>query len=396
VSAGKLLEQLAKLSGRGWVMKVPVMKVPLLDLRAQYAAIRSEVQEAIDRVCESQHFILGPEVAALEEDIAAFCGTRFAVGVSSGTDALLASLMALGVGLGDEVITTPYSFFATAGVIARLGAHPVFVDIDPPTFNLDTKAVPAQVTSRTKAILPVHLFGRCVDLDPILGVAKEWGIAVVEDAAQAIGAWDGQGRRAGTIGTVGCFSFFPSKNLGAFGDGGMVVTNDGELAETLRVLRVHGGKPKYYHPLVGGNFRLDALQAAVLRVKLKYLAAWTEARRTNAERYLTLFKEAGLLGYLRLPEGAPGHVYNQFVVRLPDRDRLRVFLSQRGVGTEIYYPLPLHCQECFKSLGYRRGDFPQAEAAAQESLALPLYPQLTEAQQRYVVSQVREFYQGTN
>ncbi len=372
------------------------MKVPLLDLRAQYAKIQSEIRGAIDRVCESQHFILGPEVAALEEDIAAFCGTRFAIGVSSGTDALLASLMALGIGLDDEVITTSYSFFATAGVIERLGARPVFVDIDPATFNLDTKAVPARITSRTKAILPVHLFGRCVNMDSLLEVAKDWNIAVIEDAAQAIGARDDQKRQAGTMGTLGCLSFFPSKNLSAFGDGGMIVTNNKELVETLRVLRVHGGKSKYYHPMVGGNFRLDALQAAILRVKLQYLAAWTQARRINAQRYRELFTEAGLLDCIRLPEDAPGHVYNQFVVRFPDRDRLHMFLRKQGVETEIYYPLPLHFQECFESLGYRKGDFPQAEAAAQESLALPIYPELTEAQQQYVVSRVREFYQSTN
>jgi dTDP-4-amino-4,6-dideoxygalactose transaminase len=369
------------------------VKVPFLDLRAQYTTIRSEVREAMDRVCDSQHFILGPEVAALEEEIVAFCGARFAIGVSSGTDALLMSLMALGIGPGDEVITTPYSFFATVGVIARVGARPVFVDIDPASFNLDPRAVPAKITTRTKAILPVHLFGRCVDLDPILEAAKEHGVAVIEDAAQAIGAWDDKGRQAGTMGTMGCFSFFPSKNLGAFGDSGMIVTNDGKLAETLRVLRVHGGKPKYYHPMVGGNFRLDALQAAILRVKLKYLAAWTEARRANAKRYRTLFKETGLLGWVPLPEDVPGHVYNQFVARFPDRDRLRGFLRERGVETEVYYPLPFHLQECFKGLSYWKGDFPQAEAAACELLALPIYPELSEAQQWYVVGHIKEFYE---
>src|SRR5713226_1184330 len=272
--------------------------IPLLDLKAQYATIRSEIRQAIDRVLESQHFILGPEVQGLEQEIAAFCGTRFAVGVSSGTDALLAALMSIGTGPGDEVITTPYSFFATAGVIARLGARPVFVDIDPETFNLDARAVPARLTARTKAILPVHLFGRCVDLDPLLEVAREHGIAVIEDAAQAIGARDEQGRLAGASGTMGCFSFFPSKNLGAFGDAGMVVTNDEQLAETLRLLRVHGGETKYFYQIIGGNFRLDALQAAVLRVKLPYLATWTAARRANAERYRILCAEAGLAGHL--------------------------------------------------------------------------------------------------
>jgi dTDP-4-amino-4,6-dideoxygalactose transaminase len=368
------------------------MNVPLLDLKTQYAAIRSEIREAIERVCESQQFILGPEVTALEEEVAAFCGARFAIGMSSGTDALLAALMAVGVGPGDEVITTCYSFFATAGGIARLGARPVFVDIDPVTFNLDACAVSAKITPRTKAIIPVHLFGRCAEMDPILKAAEVHGITVIEDAAQAIGAYDGNGRQAGTMGHIGCFSFFPSKNLGAFGDGGMVVTHDERLAETLRMLRVHGGTLKYHHRIVGGNFRLDALQAAILRVKLKYLAGWTEARRTNAQRYRKLFQEMRLVKHVSLPEDVPGHVYNQFVVRVPDRDRLREFLRDCGVGTAIYYPLPLHLQECFKELGYRKGDFPQAEIAASESLALPMYPELTDAQQRYVVSQIKEFY----
>ena len=371
------------------------MKVPLLDLPAQYGTIRTEVRAAIDRVCESQHFILGPEVAALEEELATFCSVRFALGVSSGTDALLMALMALGIGPGDEVITTPYSFFATAGVVARLGARPVFVDIDAATFNLDTAAVSTRVTARTKAILPVHLFGCCIDLDPVLAVAEERGIAVIEDAAQAIGARDSQGRLAGTVGLIGCFSFFPSKNLGAFGDGGLVVTKDAELAERLRTLRVHGGKSKYIYQLIGGNFRLDALQAAVLRVKLPYLPAWTAARRSNADRYRRLFREAGLLDHVILPIDVPGHIYHQFVVRVPERDRLQIFLRERGIDSEIYYPLPLHMQECFRDLGYREGDFPQAEAAARSALALPIYAELTEVQQRYIVSQVSEFFAGT-
>lgn len=370
------------------------MKVPLLDLKAQYATIREEIRAAIDRVCESQHFILGPEVAALEEEIAAFCGARFAIGVSSGTDALLMCLMALGVGPGDEVITTPYSFFATAGVIARVGARPVFVDIEPKSFNIDTSLIARQVTPRTKAIMPVHLFGRCVELDPVLEIAERHNLAIIEDAAQAIGARDSTGRQAGTIGTIGCFSFFPSKNLGAFGDAGMVTTSDEKLAKTLRVLRVHGGKPRYYHRLIGGNFRLDAIQAAVLRVKLKSLEKWTTGRRVNADRYRTLFAEAGLAEFVKLPDDTPGHIYNQFVVRMPERDQLREFLKRQGVETEIYYPIPLHIQECFQCLGYRRGDFPRAEAAASESLALPIYPELTDSQQRYVVSQIREFYVG--
>jgi dTDP-4-amino-4,6-dideoxygalactose transaminase len=370
-----------------------MIEVSLLDLKAQYAAIRSEVRAAIDRVCESQQFILGPEVAAFEEAVAAFCGVRFAIGMSSGTDALLAALMAIGVGPGDEVITTPYSFFATAGVIVRLGARPVFVDIDPRTFNLDARATSASMTSRTKAIMPVHLFGRCTAVEPILKASAERTTYLVEDAAQAIGARDDTGRQAGTIGHIGCFSFFPSKNLGAFGDAGMVVTDDEHLAETLRVLRVHGSKPKYYHRMVGGNFRLDALQAAILRVKLQYLGRWTEARRSHARRYRELFEETGGLEWVSLPEDAPGHIYNQFVVQCPERNRLRAFLRERGVETEVYYPLPLHLQECFSNLGYRLGDFPHAEAAARESLALPVYPELTEDQQRYIVHQIRRFYE---
>jgi dTDP-4-amino-4,6-dideoxygalactose transaminase len=369
------------------------MKVPLLDLKAQHSTIRSDIHQAIERVVESQHFILGPEVEALEKEIAAFCQARFAIGVSSGTDALLVALMAIGTGPGDEVITTAYSFFATAGVIVRLGARAVFVDIDPKTFNLDSMAVGQKITSRTKAIMPVHLFGQCVEMDPIIEVAQGRGIYVIEDAAQAIGASDAKGRQAGTIGDMGCFSFFPSKNLGAFGDGGMVVTNDDKLAETVKVLRVHGGKPKYYHRIVGGNFRLDALQAAVLRVKLKYLTGWTEARRSNANRYRSLFDEMGLSKCVSVPEDSPGHIYNQFVCRFPDRDRLQRFLREKGVETEVYYPVPLHRQDCFSDLGYRSGDFRDAETAAGDSLALPVYPELSEDQQRYVVQEIREFYQ---
>jgi dTDP-4-amino-4,6-dideoxygalactose transaminase len=369
-----------------------MVKVPLLDLKAQYASIRTEVREAMDRVCDAQHFILGPEVAALEQEVATYCGARFGVGVSSGTDALLIALKALKVGPGDEVITTPYSFFATAGVIARLGARPVFVDIDPKTFNLDGRQVRARISSRTRAILPVHLFGRCADLDPFLQDAQESGIQVIEDAAQAIGARDHRGRPAGTIGLMGCFSFFPSKNLGAFGDGGMVVTNDEQLAESLRILRVHGSKPKYYHKVVGGNFRLDALQAAILRVKLKHLPSWSEARRENAAKYRQLFSELVVGSAVFLPEDTTGHIYNQFVIRVHERDRLRVFLKERGVDTEIYYPLPLHLQECFKEYGHKTGDFPEAEAAAQDSLALPIYPELTDEQMGSVVGSIKEFY----
>jgi dTDP-4-amino-4,6-dideoxygalactose transaminase len=382
-----------KLSKQGSTGISKLTEVPLLDLKAQYTPIRLEILAGIERVCESQHFILGPEVEELEKAIAEFCGSRFAIGVSSGTDALLSALMAIGVGQGDEVITTAYSFFATAGVIARLGARPIFVDIDPRTFNLDPEEVHRNTSPRTKAILPVHLFGRCADMNTLLEAAEKHGLHVIEDAAQAIGARDDQARQAGAIGDMGCFSFFPSKNLGAFGDGGMVVTNDPKLAEALRMLRVHGAKPKYYHSIVGGNFRLDALQASVLRVKLKYLASWTEARRKNAERYRLMFEEKGLLEWASLPEDVPGHIYNQFVVRVSDRDGLQAFLRQRGVATEVYYPLPLHCQECFQNLGHRRGDFPEAEAAAEQSLALPVYPELTADQQRYIVDQVKEFYQ---
>ena len=366
------------------------MKVPLLDLKAQYATIREEVRAAIDRVCESQQFILGPEVTAFEAEVAAHCGAKFAVGMSSGTDALLAALMAVGVGPGDEVVTSAYSFFASAGTIARLGARPVFVDIEPRTFNLDPMRLAERITPRTKVIMPVHLFGRCCDMEAIGTIAKAHGVSVIEDAAQAIGAADDRGRIAGTIGAIGCLSFFPSKNLGGFGDGGMVLTNDPELAERLRILRVHGSKPKYHHEIIGGNFRLDALQAAVLRVKLKYLGGWTKARRENADRYRALFKEHRL-DAISLPDDHPGHIYNQFVIRTRDRDRLQRFLADQSVGTEIYYPVPLHIQSCFGELGYRIGDMPGAEAASRETLALPIYPELTLDAQCYVMRQVATF-----
>ncbi|HZD40208.1 MAG TPA: DegT/DnrJ/EryC1/StrS family aminotransferase [Terriglobales bacterium] len=369
-----------------------MMKVPFFDLKAQYAMIRWEIRKAIDRVCDSQHFILGPEVAALEQEVSALCSARYAIGVSSGTDALLAALMAIGVGPGDEVITSSFSFFATAGVIARLQARPVFVDIDAQSFNLDPVQVSARVTRRTKAILPVHLFGRVAEMDGILEIAGQHGLPVIEDAAQAIGAADGQGRSAGSIGALGCLSFFPTKNLGAFGDGGMVLTQDSALAEAVAVLRVHGGKPKYYHRTVGGNFRLDALQAAILRVKLKFLPLWTQARRQNARRYRNLFARFGLLERILVPAETPGHVFNQFVIRSVERDDLRAFLLKRGVETEIYYPVPLHLQDCFSALGYRAGDFPIAEMAAREALALPVFPELTEEQQIYVVEQIADFY----
>jgi dTDP-4-amino-4,6-dideoxygalactose transaminase len=368
------------------------IRVPLLDLKAQYAPLRDEIRAAMDRVCDAQQFILGPEVQALEEEVARFSGAKFAIGVSSGTDALLAALMAAGVGPGDDVVTTPYSFFATAGTVSRLGARPVFVDIERDSFNIDSGRVASSLTPRTKAILPVHLFGRCADLDPILDAAAPRGIPVIEDAAQAIGAIDGRKRQAGTVGRMGCFSFFPTKNLGGFGDGGLITTNEAGLDDSLKMLRVHGMKPKYHHKIVGGNFRLDALQAAILRVKLKRLSAWSEGRRANAERYRRLLGGRGLDGRVGLPGDVPGHIYNQFVIRVPDRNRLQAHLSTDGIGTEIYYPVPLHLQECFSGLGHRKGDFPNAEAAAGDSLALPIYPELNEEQQRAVVDSIASFY----
>jgi dTDP-4-amino-4,6-dideoxygalactose transaminase len=360
--------------------------VPLLDLRAQYAPLRDEILSAIARVCESQRFILGPEVDALERELAAHLEVPEAIAVSSGTDAVLAAMMALGIGPGDEVLTTPYSFFATAGCISRLGAAPRFVDIDPTTYNLDTASIRAAITPRTRAVLPVHLYGLCADMDPLNAAAASAGIPVVEDACQAIGARY-HGRQAGSLGTIACFSFFPSKNLGAFGDGGLVTTSDPRLAHEVRLLRNHGAEPKYFHQRIGGNFRLDALQAAVLRVKLPHLRRWTDMRRTNAARYVELFRTAGLDGRVTLPVESAGctHIYNQFIVRVPDRDRVRARLMEREIGTEIYYPVPLHLQECYADLGYVRGDFPEAERAADETLALPIYGELTRDQQALVV-----------
>jgi len=366
-------------------------RVPLLDLRAQYESMRDDIDEAIRRVVESQHFILGPEVEALEREIADYCGTTHAVGVSSGTDALLVALMALGVGPGDEVITTPFTFFATAGTVARLGARTVFVDIEPDTFNIDAARIEAALSPRTKAIIPVHLFGRVADMDTVMRLAGSAGVAVIEDAAQAIGAYDAAGRRAGAIGDIGAFSFFPSKNLGAFGDAGMVTTSDESLARLMRQLRVHGMEPKYFHSMVGGNFRLDALQAAVLRVKLRHLDTWHDGRRRNAARYRELFAQAGI-EQVTLPQDVPGHIYNQFVIRAPQRDALRDHLSARAIGTEIYYPLPLHMQACFAGLGYQEGDFPHAERAAREVLALPIYPELEDAALQRVVASIADFY----
>ena len=369
------------------------MKVPLLDLKAQYRPIRAEIMAAIESVCDEQAFILGARVADLEKDIQGYVGASHAVGVASGTDAILLSLMACGVGPGDDVVTVPYTFFATAGSISRLGARPVFVDIKADTFNMDPARLEAAMTARTKAVLPVHLYGQCAEMEPIMRAAAARTVSVIEDAAQAIGAaW--RDRKAGAIGRAGCFSFFPSKNLGGFGDGGMVTTNDSDLADRIRMLRVHGSRVKYIHEAIGMNSRLDALQAAVLRVKLKYLEEWTKGRQRNAARYEALFKEANLLERVTLPSaGAENrHVYNQYVVRVPQRDRLRAFLQEQGVGTEIYYPVPLHLQTCYNDLGYRKGSFPQAERAAEETLALPIYAELAADQQAYVVETIRKFY----
>lgn len=368
--------------------------VPLLDLKAQYAAIREEVRAAVDRVLESQYFILGPEVEALEAEVAAYCGCRYGIGVSSGSDALLVALMALDVQPGDEIITTPYTFFATAGAIVRLGARPVFVDIDPATYNLDPAALEGAVTPRSRAILPVHLYGQMADMEPVMAVAERHGLAVIEDAAQAIGA-EYRGRRAGSIGHLGCFSFFPSKNLGGIGDGGMVTTNDAALADRVKLLRGHGARPKYHHKVVGGNFRLDAIQAAVLRVKLGYLDQWTAGRQRNAQSYRRLFAESGLAGEglvsLPVDAGYGRHIYNQFVIRSERRDELAHHLKQAQIGTEVYYPVPMHLQECFADLGLSVGAFPQSEAAARETLALPIYPELTEGMLARVVDEIRGF-----
>ena len=403
-----------------------IKSVPLLDLRAQYATIRDSVQEAIGRVLESQNFILGAEVEALEREIADYSRCAFGIGVSSGTDALLAALMSIDLKPGDEVITTSYSFFATAGSIIRLGAVPIFVDIDARTYNIDAQKIEAAVTSKTRAVMPVHLYGQMADMDVVMDVARRHSLIVIEDAAQAIGA-EFKGQRAGSIGHIGCFSFFPSKNLGAFGDGGMVTTNNDVLADRLRLLRNHGYQPKYYNKIVGGNFRLDAIQAAVLRVKLPYLDGWTTARQVNAATYRRLFREAGLtveaenLACLRAncceraqhPDGSlcrlndsdgvvlPSessdykHIYNQFVIRSARRDELLANLKTRKIGAEIYYPVPLHLQECFASLGHKEGDFPASECAAKETLALPIYPELTEEMLQRVVSTISDFHRAS-
>jgi dTDP-4-amino-4,6-dideoxygalactose transaminase len=385
------------------------MHVPLLDLKLQYEPLAAEIQAVIGKVCASQHFILGPAVKALEASVSAYSQCRFGIGVSSGTDALLLALMALEIGSGDAVITSPFTFFATAGTIARTGATPLFCDIDPTTFNLSPKAVQAFIErqcerrgdglfsrkgERIKAIMPVHLYGQMADMPALMEIAQSKGLRVIEDAAQAIGADDSKGRRACSYGDVGCLSFFPTKNLGAFGDAGMCVANDPALSEKLDILRVHGGKPKYFHSLIGGNFRLDELQAAVLNVKLAHLDAWTAGRQKNARYYDAAFAKADLGRAVHTPVALPGyrHIYNQYMVRVRDRDLLRQHLTANGVGTEIYYPVPLHLQKCFAYLGHKPGEFPESELASEEVLALPIFPELADTQIQYVVDTIAAFF----
>lgn len=370
------------------------MKVPLLDLTEQNQTLRPEIEAALGRVLDSNGFILGSEVAELEKELASYCHTKHAIGCASGSDAILLALMALDVGQGDEVITTPYSFFATVSAITRLGATPAFVDIDPQTYNLDAAELEAKITPRTRAIEPVHLYGQCADMILIDEIASKYGLAVIEDAAQAIGAELG-GVRAGAMGAIGCFSFYPSKNLGGMGDGGFMTTNDDELAGKLRALRVHGSEEKYFHKYVGLNSRLDGFQGAVLRVKLPHLDAWTERRRENAAYYNRLFDGCQLSEHVTAPVERPGarHTYNQYVIRISNgRDALRSHLTEKGIGTDIYYPLPLHLQPCFAYLGGRVGDLPEAERAARETLALPIFPELRQGQQEYIVDAIAEFF----
>ncbi len=379
--------------------------IPILDLKSQYASIREEIHAALDHVLESQHFILGPEVSALEEEIAAYSQCQYSIGVSSGTDALLVALMALGVKPGDEVITSSYSFFATAGAVARLGARPVFVDIDPGTLNLRPEAIEPLINARTRAIIPVHFCGQVADMDPILEISDRFNMPVIEDAAQAIGA-EYKGKRAGSFGDLACLSFFPSKNLGGYGDSGMVLTNNPELAERVALLRTHGARPKYHHKLVGGNFRMDAIQAAVLRVKFKYLDLWTAARQRNAGNYRRLFVEHCLAAPgsevgdypVQLPAetGWGRHIYHLFQIRVTRRDELQAYLLSQHIGSEVYYPVPLHLQECFSSLGYFPGSLPASERAALETLAIPIYPELTVADQSRVVEAIASFFNGAS
>lgn len=386
------------------------MRVPLLDLKLQYQSLKNELDEAVLRVIESQYFILGPEVKQMEGAFCEYLNCKHAIGVSSGTDALLLALMSIDIKPGDEVIVPTYSFFATAGVISRLNAVPVFADIDSVTFNIDPREIESKITFKTRAIIPVHLYGQCSEMEEIMNIAAKHDLKVIEDAAQAIGAQYKDGRCAGTLGDIGCFSFFPSKNLGCYGDGGLVVTNNDKLVNKLSIMRVHGGEKKYYHKVVGGNFRLDALQAAVLRVKLPHLDGWSEQRRRNAKLYNQYFIEEDLAesvgiqefdekNKVLLPgavyENTPGlqnyHIYNQYIIRVKNRDGLRTYLAENEIATEIYYPVPFHLQECFSNHGYRKGDFPVAENASENSLALPVYPGLTDEQQLYVVETIKKF-----
>ncbi|HZF26377.1 MAG TPA: DegT/DnrJ/EryC1/StrS family aminotransferase [Steroidobacteraceae bacterium] len=385
------------------VARPAVLKVSLLDLKPQYQALKSEIDAAIAEVCASQMFILGPAVTELERRVAEYSQAKFAIGLSSGTDALLIALMALDIAAGDEVITSPYTFFATGGTIARVAARPVFVDIEPDTFNISPHAVEEFLTKqcvkregrlinrqtggRVRALMPVHLYGQAADMDPLMELAGRFGLRVIEDAAQAIGSEYPRARRVGAIGAIGCLSFFPTKNLGAFGDAGMCTTNDAELAQRLKILRVHGGEPKYYHALIGGNFRIDEIQAAVLNVKLTHLDAWSRGRQENAAFYDAAFRKGGE-SRIGLPAARAGyrHIYNQYVIRVPKRDAVRKYLADCGVATEIYYPVPLHLQECFAYLGYRQGDMPESERAARETLALPIYPELSREQLAHVVT----------
>lgn len=377
------------------------MNIPFLDLKAQYSAIKEEIKSAIEEVLEAQRFILGPKVEEFEHNIAAYSGTKYAVGVSSGTDALLISLMAFDIKPGDEVITSPFTFFATAGSISRLHAIPVFVDIDPITYNIDAEKIENAVTKKSKAIIPVHLFGQCADMDPILEIAKKYNLHVIEDAAQSIGA-EYKGYKAGSMGNLGIFSFFPSKNLGGYGDGGMVITNDEDLYKKIKILRVHGSEPKYYHKIIGGNFRLDALQAAILNVKLRYVDQWSQKRRDNAAYYDKQFRDRGLIqnGNITLPlsiyrnnNGKNYHIYNQYTIRSKYRDKLKAFLEGNDIETTIYYPSSLHLQQCFVNLGYKRGDFLIAEEATNTVLSLPVYPELSIGQKKYLLNNILEFYE---
>lgn len=385
------------------------MKVPLLDLKAQYKTIKKEIDEALIRTAESQNLILGKEVEQLEKNLCEYLDCKYSIGVSSGTDALLIALMAIDLKPEDEVIIPTYSFFATAGVVSRLNAKPVFIDSDPVTFNIDTDKLKSLITKKTKAIIPVHLYGQSCEMDRIMEVANEFNLKVIEDAAQSIGTQYKDGRKVGNIGHIGCFSFYPSKNLGCFGDGGLVTTNDEQLAEKLKILRVHGGKPKYYHKIIGGNFRIDAIQAAVLNVKLPHLDSWTKKRQDNAELYTKFFKDKELSeseGKLKYDEKNKVlvpvpvykkfnlkhyHIYNQYVIRVQNRDKLRKYLTEKEIGTEIYYPVPFHLQECFAYLGYKKGDFPVSEWCAGDSIALPIYPELTNEQIEFTVQTIKNF-----